>query len=87
MNKGLTTINGADYKVSFSEKGYQDLNEQLRNDYSYIFLLVDTNTQKHCLPYFLEKIKTLEGKSVFEQPSRSPSAAGTGQQRCIGFRF
>ena len=22
------------------------------------------NTQKHCLPYFLEKIKTLEGKSV-----------------------
>ena len=64
MNKGLTTINGADYKVSFSEKGYQDLNDQLRNDYSYIFLLVDTNTQKHCLPYFLEKIKILEGKSV-----------------------
>ena len=59
MNKGLTTINGTDYKVSFSEKGYQDLNDQLRNDYSYIFLLVDTNTQKHCLPYLLKKIKTI----------------------------
>ena len=56
MNKSLATIFGADYKVSFSEKGYQDLNDQLTNDYSAIFLLVDKNTQKYCLPYFLEKI-------------------------------
>ena len=43
MNKSLATIFGADYKVSFSEKGYQDLNDQLTNNYSTIFLLVDKN--------------------------------------------
>ena len=43
MNKSLATIFGADYKVSFSEKGYKDLNDQLTNNYSSIFLLVDKN--------------------------------------------
>ena len=64
MNTSLTTIFGSDYKVSFSEKGYQDLNDQLTNDYSTIFLLVDKNTQKYCLPYFLDKIKVLRDKPV-----------------------
>ena len=53
MNKSLTTIYGTDYKVSFSEKGYLDLNGQLLDNYSAIFLLVDNNTKKYCLPHFL----------------------------------
>ncbi len=64
MNKGLTTIFGINYKVSFSEIGYQDLIKQLHNDYSSIFLLVDTNTQEYCLPLFLDKIKFLRDKPV-----------------------
>ena len=64
MNKGLTTIFGTDYKVSFSERGYQDLNYQLGNNYSYVFILVDTNTQKYCLPRFLDKFKALRDKPV-----------------------
>ena len=64
MNKGLTTIFGINYKVSFSEIGYQDLSKQLHNDYSSIFLLVDTNTQEYCLPLFLDKIKFLRDKPV-----------------------
>ena len=64
MNKSLTTIYGTDYKVSFSEKGYQDLNDKLLNNYSAIFLLVDNNTQKYCLPHFLDKIKVLRDKPV-----------------------
>ena len=53
MNVNLTNIFGTDYKVSFSEKGYQALNDQLTNNYSAIFLLVDKNTKKYCLPHFL----------------------------------
>ena len=64
MNVNLTNIFGTDYKVSFSEKGYQALNDQLTNNYSAIFLLVDKNTQKYCLPHFLDKIKVLRDNPV-----------------------
>ena len=64
MNVNLTNIFGTDYKVSFSEKGYQALNDQLTNNYSAIFLLVDKNTKKYCLPHFLHKIKVLRDNPV-----------------------
>jgi len=64
MNKSLNTIFGTDYKVSFSEKGYLDLNGQLLDNYSAIFLLVDNNTKKYCLPHFLDNIKVLRDKPV-----------------------
>ncbi len=64
MNRDLNTILGADYKVSFSDKGYAELNQVLQNQYSAIFLLVDTNTKKYCLPYLKEQIDLLKNKPV-----------------------
>lgn len=46
-------------QVVFNQKGYRQLNEYLKNNnFSKIFVLVDENTHKYCLPSFVNKIKT-----------------------------
>ena len=43
--------------VHFNEQGFEALNTHLKNfNYSRIFILVDENTQRHCLPLFLSKL-------------------------------
>lgn len=64
MKKDFTSINCDDYKVSFSQRGYQDLKNQLQKKYSKVFLLVDNNTKKYCLPHFFKKIQSLADKTV-----------------------
>ena len=47
------------YSIFFQDEGYRFFeNYVLEKNYSTVFLLVDENTQKHCLPYFLENLKT-----------------------------
>lgn len=51
------TANG--YSIYFNEKGYAVLNEFIqKNNYSSIFLLVDSHTNEYCLPEFLPYLAT-----------------------------
>lgn len=51
------TANGS--LIHFNEFCYTSLNEHLKtNNFSKIFILVDTNTHTLCLPYFIEKLET-----------------------------
>ena len=52
----ITANNGI---IHFNDTCYPSINEHLqKNNFSKIFILVDNNTQEHCLPYFLEKLQT-----------------------------
>ncbi len=51
----MESINTGGATVHFGEAGIHSLQDQLRSqDFSSIFILVDSNTEKHCLPRFLE---------------------------------
>ena len=63
MDIRLSSIKGIDYKVSFSDSGYKELNNLIEN-YSSIFILVDLNTSRYCLTHLLEKVKKLDQKLV-----------------------
>jgi 3-dehydroquinate synthase len=55
----MNTISAADYSIFFNENAYQHLNDLLhQNNYSKIFILVDENTNEHCLPDFLPLLAT-----------------------------
>lgn len=57
--KTLAPIPALDYKVVFGETGFKELQQLIQeNDYSVIFLLVDSNTHEHCLPVFLPLLAT-----------------------------
>ncbi|MGI9531788.1 3-dehydroquinate synthase [Lutimonas sp.] len=66
----MKSILSTNYYVHFEQSAYDQLDQYLANNFhSNIFLLVDTNTHKHCLPLFLEKSK-LEGKvALVEVPA------------------
>ncbi len=52
------------YYVHFQDKAYDELNNYLnQNFHSKVFILVDTNTKKYCLPHFLNSVV---GKHNFE---------------------
>ena len=52
------------YYVHFQDKAYNELNNYLnQNFHSKVFILVDTNTKKYCLPHFLNSVV---GKHNFE---------------------
>ena len=60
----MQSILSTDYYVHFLSKAYEELDNYLnQNFHSKIFILVDTNTKKYCLPLFLESFK---GKQQFE---------------------
>jgi len=55
----MTSITTQDYTIYLNEACYPALNELLKTkNYSKIFVLVDTNTHKECLPVFLSRIET-----------------------------
>ncbi len=67
MKKALESIIGKGYKVLFSEKAYSDLQLLLNTaSYSSVFILVDTNTKKYCLPLFLEYFPELKRSPVLK---------------------
>lgn len=47
------------YDIHFGEHGYEALNQLLRDgNFTTLFVLVDSNTNEHCLPYFLSLVET-----------------------------
>lgn len=53
----MKAIDANGYSIFFNEKGYVALNELLKNsDYSSLFVLVDENTNTHCLPILLAQL-------------------------------
>jgi 3-dehydroquinate synthase len=55
----MQTIQANNYPIYFNEQGYEALNLHLNsNNYSTVFVIVDTNTNEFCLPTFLPYIET-----------------------------
>lgn len=55
----MTTIQAATYPIHFEEKGYNELSNLItNNNYSSVFILVDTNTLEHCYPRFMQLLGT-----------------------------
>lgn len=53
----MNSIQSTDYKIHFKQNSYSKLNNYLlNNEVSSLFILVDTNTKKHCLPHLLNKL-------------------------------
>jgi 3-dehydroquinate synthase len=60
----MKSIKSTSYSVHFGDKAYQSLNDYLREEFnSKIFVLVDNNTRKHCLPVLRGEI---DSQHVFE---------------------
>lgn len=52
-------IDTSHYPIHLGSSAFSFLKEHiLENSYSNIFILLDDNTEKYCLPYFLEKLDT-----------------------------
>lgn len=63
----MQSILSTDYHVHFQEKAYLSLAIYLENHlHSKIFILVDSNTRKNCLPVFLEKTKLPDSIQILE---------------------
>ena len=55
----MTAIQTQDYTIYFNQKSYDNLNQQINNkNYSSIFILTDSNTNKHCSSQLLTNINT-----------------------------
>lgn len=55
----MQSIEANNYPVHFNETGYEKLNQHLKeNKYSNLFIIVDSNTNEHCLPKFLPLLET-----------------------------
>lgn len=54
----MNPISTNNSKIVFNKTGYSALNEYIKtNNFSSIFVLVDSNTHKYCLPHFLNYLK------------------------------
>ncbi len=63
----MQSILSTNYYVHFQENGYLSLHDYLKEIFhSKIFILVDSNTKKHCLPLFLEKAKISLNLEIIE---------------------
>jgi 3-dehydroquinate synthase len=66
----MKSIESTDYQVHFDERSYQSLSHYLDENFcSKIFVLVDSNTRRHCLSAFLEKGGLEDRVEVLEVPS------------------
>ncbi|WP_100615820.1 3-dehydroquinate synthase [Confluentibacter citreus] len=63
----MDSITANDCIIHFNELCYISLNEHIKiNNFSKIFILVDTNTHTYCLPLFLEKLETTSVIEIIE---------------------
>lgn len=59
LSKGSMTKTSTESPVLFNQKGYDHFHEFLRQEnFTKIFVLVDSNTHVHCLSSFLQKLET-----------------------------
>ena len=55
----MSFIKANGYSIFFKEKSYEELNKHLsQNNYSSLFIIVDTNTNEYCSTLFLPNIET-----------------------------
>ena len=63
----MQSILSTNYYVHFEESAYTNLDQYLKeNFHSQVFILVDTNTKKHCLPLFLRKSELQSKVEIIE---------------------
>ncbi|MEN8185926.1 MAG: 3-dehydroquinate synthase [Bacteroidota bacterium] len=63
----MHSIQSTDYIVHFQENAIKEFNTHInKNSYSKIFILVDSNTRKYCLPYFLGGIQIKQAIEIIE---------------------
>lgn len=78
----MESITANDCIIHFNENCYKSLNEHIKkNNFSKIFILVDTNTHIHCLPIF---IKNLETNSVIEIIEIEEGEINKNVDTCVG---
>ena len=66
----METIKASSYSIFFEEKYYLSLENYLNDTmHSKIFVLVDSNTKKYCLPIFLSKISQHLDYEIIEIPA------------------
>ena len=59
MQKELKPIKATNYKIEFGQSGYKELNKYLvKQKYSKIFLITDSNSNEFCSTPFLQKLET-----------------------------
>jgi 3-dehydroquinate synthase len=63
----MNSIETETYKVHFNSKGYVELNQYIdQNNFSKIFILVDSNTHEYCLPAFMSQLQTSTSIEIIE---------------------
>ncbi|HPW99013.1 MAG TPA: 3-dehydroquinate synthase [Flavobacterium sp.] len=63
----MQSINANEYSIHFSQNAYQFLSEIIENEnYSNLFILVDSNTNEFCLPHFLPNLATTKTIEIIE---------------------
>lgn len=63
----MNSIETETYKVHFNSNGYVELNQYIdRNNFSKIFILVDSNTHEYCLPAFMSQLQTSTTIEIIE---------------------
>lgn len=63
----MQSIKANGYSIHFSQNSYPFLNEEIEKaNYSNIFVLVDSNTNQFCLPYFLPYLATNKTIEIIE---------------------
>lgn len=66
----MESVITSSYAVYFNNSAYRSLEEHLENKkYSKLFILVDENTNLHCLPVFLKELKGDYKFEILEIPS------------------
>lgn len=59
LKNNLKTLESKEYATYFNDQGYLFLEQHLiKNAYSKLFILTDSNTGEHCLPRFLAQLAT-----------------------------
>jgi len=78
----MDSITANDCIIHFNEVCYTSLNEHIKNNnFSKIFILVDTNTHTYCLPLFLEKLET---DSIIEIIEIEEGEINKNVDTCVG---
>ena len=67
INIRMQAIKANGYSVIFKNKGYLELNKMIsENNYSKLFIIVDSNTNEVCLPKFIPLIETESPIEIIE---------------------
>mgnify|MGYP001318786754 FL=1 len=66
----MKSIRSTDYYVHFGAQAYEGLRGYLEQNFcSQVFVMVDSNTKRHCLPIFLEKAELEDRIRLIEIPA------------------